>query len=542
MSFRNLIPKNMSQKINKIYLPILFAIVLIAGFFLGKALNKNPYQNYAHLLQTDNKLSRVVSYIENRYVDTISRNKLEEAAIPALLEELDPHSVYIPASEMQSVSEDMRGNFEGIGVMFTHQKDTSIITSVITGGPSNKVGVLAGDRIIMVNDSLIAGQNISSNDIMGMLKGEKGTKVKISIERKNVPELIEVEIIRDEIPLYSVDVSYMINDEIGYIKINRFAETTYKEFVQGVKKLKKHNIKKLVLDLRGNTGGYMIAATNIVDQFLDEGKLIVYTQGKASPRQEIFSTARGVCKDIDLIVLQDEFAASASEILAGAIQDNDRGIIIGRRSFGKGLVQEPYQLSDGSVIRLTIARYYTPTGRSIQKPYGEDKSEYYNDINERYQHGEFSEADSIQFADSLKFVTPKGNIVYGGGGIMPDIFVPLDTTGYSRYYAETVRKGVLYNFAFEYVDENRNELIKYKNAKSINNYLESIDIFDQFVEFAEEKGVSKSAKGFDRSKHLVNTQLKANIARNIIDNDGFYPIIMEIDTTLKTAIKYFETN
>ena len=532
----------MSQKINKIYLPILFAIVLVSGILLGKALNKNPYQNYSHLLQADNKLSRIVSYIENRYVDTISRSKLEEAAIPALLEELDPHSVYIPASEMQSVSEDMRGNFEGIGVVFNHQTDTVIIISVITGGPSNKVGVLAGDRIIMVNDSLIAGQNISSNDIVGMLKGEKGTKVKISLERKNVPELIEIEIVRDEIPLYSVDVSYMINDEIGYIKINRFAETTFKEFVQGVKKLKKHNIKKLILDLRGNTGGYMIAATNIVNQFLDEGKLIVYTQGKASPRQEIFSTARGVCKDLEVVVLQDEFAASASEILAGAIQDNDRGIIIGRRSFGKGLVQEPYQLADGSVIRLTIARYYTPTGRSIQKPYGEDKTEYYNDLNERYQHGEFSEADSIQFADSLKFVTPEGKIVYGGGGIMPDIFVPIDTTRYSKYYAETIRKGVLYNFAFEYVDENRNELNKYKDAKAINNYLESIDIFSRFVEFAEEKGVSKSAKGFNRSKHLVNTQLKANIARNIIDNDGFYPIIMEIDTTLKTAIKYFETN
>jgi len=532
----------MSEKYNKIYLPILFAIILVTGIFLGKALNKNPYENYAHLVQSDNKLSRVVSYIENRYVDTVSRSKLEEAAIPALLEELDPHSVYIPASQMQSVNEDMRGNFEGIGVVFNHQTDTAIIISVITGGPSDKVGVLAGDRIIRVNDSLIAGQNIPSNDVVGMLKGEKGTKVKVSLERKNVPDLIEVEIIRDEIPLYSVDVSYMINDEIGYIKINRFAETTYDEFVEGVKKLKKDNIKKLILDLRGNTGGYMVAATNIVDQFLEAGKLIVYTEGKASPRQEIYSTARGVSKDLDIIVLQDEFAASASEILSGAIQDNDRGKIIGRRSFGKGLVQEPYQLSDGSVIRLTIARYYTPTGRSIQKPYSEDKLKYHNDLNERYQNGEFTQADSIHFVDSLKFVTPEGNVVYGGGGIMPDIFVPLDTTGYSRYFAEVVRKGVLYNFAFEYADKHRNQLVKFKDAKSINDYLESIDIFNQFVEFAEENGVSKSAKGFNKSKHLVNTRLKANIARNIIDNDGFYPIIQDIDTILKVAIEYFESN
>lgn len=532
----------MSRKINKIYLPIFFALVLISGIYLGKAFNKTHYRNYSNLVQVDTKLGRIISYIENRYVDTISRSKLEEAAIPALLEQLDPHSVYISADEMKSVSEDMRGNFDGIGVMFNHQTDTAIIVSVITGGPSNKVGVLAGDRIIKVNDTLIAGQHINSNDVVGMLKGKKGTKVKLSLKRKNVPELIDIEITRDKIPLYSVDVSYMINDEIGYIKINRFAETTFKEFVKGVKKLKKNNIKKLVLDLRGNTGGYMIAATNIVDQFFDKGKLIVYTHGKASPRQDIFSSAKGVCKDLELVILQDEFSASASEIFAGAIQDNDRGEIIGRRSFGKGLVQEPYQLSDGSVIRLTIARYYTPTGRCIQKPYGEDKTKYFNDLNERFLHGEFAEADSIKFADSLKFVTPGGNIVYGGGGIMPDIFVPLDTSGYSKYYAKIVRKGVLYNFAFKYVDKNRNALNKYKDAKSINNYLESINIFNKFIEFAEENGVSKSITGFNHSKHLVNIQLKAYIARNVLDNDGFYPIIMEIDTTLKTAIKYFETN
>jgi len=531
----------MSGKINKIYLPIFFALVLIAGFYLGKALTKNPYHDYAQLMQANNKLSRVASYIENRYVDTVSRSKLEEAAIPAMLEELDPHSVYIPAREMKSVNEDMRGNFEGIGVVFNHQTDTAIIISVISGGPSDKVGVLAGDRIMEVNDSLIAGQEIPSNDIVGMLKGEKGTKVKIGLKRESVPELIEVEIIRDEIPLYSVDVSYMIDDEIGYIKINRFAETTFQEFVKGVEKIKDQGVKKLILDLRGNTGGYMIAATNIVDQFLEAGKLIVYTEGKASPRQDIYSTARGTCKDLDLVILLDEFAASASEIVAGAIQDNDRGEIIGRRSFGKGLVQEPYQLSDGSVIRLTIARYYTPTGRSIQKHYGKDKTEYYNDLNERYKNGEFSVEDSIHFVDSLKYTTPKGNIVYGGGGIMPDIFVPLDTSGYSRYYAEVVRKGVLYNFAFQYVDEHRSTLIKYKDAKAIETYLESINIFDKFVKFAEDNEVLKSTKGFEKSKHLLSVQVKAAIARNLIDNDGFYPIIQEVDVTLNKAIEYFNT-
>lgn len=531
----------MSGKINRIYLPIFFALVLLGGFFLGRTLTRNPYYNYAQMVDANNKLGRVVSYIENRYVDTVSRNKLEEAAIPAMLEELDPHSVYIPASDMQEVSEDMRGNFEGIGVVFNHQTDTAIIISVISGGPSDKVGVLAGDRIIRVNDSLIAGQGIPSNDVVGMLKGEKGTKVKISLLRENVSDLIDVEIVRDKIPLYSVDVSYMIDDEIGFIKINRFAETTFKEFVKGAEKLKDQGAKKLILDLRGNQGGYMIAATNIVDQFLEAGKLIVYTQGKASPRQDIYATSRGICKDLELVILQDEFAASASEILAGAIQDNDRGTIIGRRSFGKGLVQEPYQLSDGSVIRLTIARYYTPTGRCIQKPYGEDKTEYYNDLNERFRNGEFSVEDSIHFVDSLKYTTPEGHVVYGGGGIMPDIFVPLDTTGYSRYYAEIIRKGVLYNFTFQYVDEHRSELLKYKDAKSIKNYLESINIFDKFLDFAEVNGVSRSTGGFDKSEKFLRTQVNANIARNLIDNDGFYPIIQEIDITLQKAIEFFKT-
>lgn len=530
----------MMKKMNKIYLPLLFAIILIAGLLLGKSLNRYPHQTYTQMYQSGGKLGRIIDYIETRYVDTVSRSNLVESAIPAMLEELDPHSIYIPAQEMKAVNEDMRGNFEGIGVVFNHQTDTAIIISVITGGPSDKVGVLPGDRIIMVNDSLIAGQNIPSNDVVGMLKGEKGTMVKVSLERKNVPELIDVEIIRDEIPLYSVDVSYMVDDEIGVIKINRFSETTFDEFLDGVKKLKKEGLKKLIIDLRGNTGGYMVAATNIVDQFLDAGKMIVYTQGKASPKQEIYSTSRGECKDMEVVVLIDEFSASASEIVAGAIQDNDRGTIIGRRSFGKGLVQEQYPLSDGSVIRLTIARYYTPTGRSIQKPYSDDKDDYYNDLLERYEHGEFSEADSIQFADSLKYTTPGGNIVYGGGGIMPDVFVPLDTTGFTKYYVETVRRGILYNFAFEYVDNNREYLSQYKDAKSINDYLDSINIFDTFVTYAEENGVPKSTKGFDHSKEIVKTRLKANIARNILDNDGYYPILGEIDKTLGIAIDYLK--
>ncbi|NOQ25280.1 MAG: PDZ domain-containing protein [Bacteroidales bacterium] len=532
----------MNKKLNKIYLPMFFAIVLVSGIFLGKALNDNPHINYAQLYRANNKLGVMIDYIETRYVDTISRSKLEEAAIPGILDELDPHSVYIPAKNIKAVNEDMRGNFEGIGVTFNKKRDTVVIMNVILGGPSHKVGVLAGDRIIMVDDSLIAGQNVPDDDIVGMLKGEKGTKVNVSVEREKGPKLIDFEIIRDKVPLYSVDVSYMIDDEIGFIKISRFSGTTYDEFIEGAEKLLDKGMKKLILDLRGNSGGYMVAATNIIDQFLEAGKMIVYTQGKSSPKQDTYSSAHGICKDIELIVLQDEFAASASEIVSGAIQDNDRGTIIGRRSFGKGLVQEPYQLSDGSVIRLTIARYYTPTGRCIQKPYSDNKKDYYNDLNERYQHGEFLEADSIQFADSLKYFTTEGNIVYGGGGIMPDIFVPLDTTGLSKYYAETVSKGMLYDFAFKYVDEKRVFFTQYEDATAINNYLESINIFDQFADYAEQNGVPKTTKGFSYSRHLVNTRLKAGIALNIIDKKGFYPIFKDVDVTLKVAISYFKEN
>ena len=531
-----------NTKINKIFLPIIFALILASGIFLGNRLGKNPRYNYSFLNYSKDNLSSVINYIETRYVDTINRKSLEESAIPALLEKLDPHSVYIPAKDMQSVNEDMQGNFEGIGVVFNLLTDTAIIIDVISGGPSDKVGILPGDRIIMVDDSLIAGQKLGSDQVVGMLKGMRGTKVNVAIQRKGISDLINFEITRDKIPLYSVDVAYMVNPEIGYIKINRFAQTTFQEFINGVEKLKKQNLKKLIVDLRGNTGGYINAAANIADQFLDEGKMIVYTQGKASPRSEIYSTSRGICKDIEVVILQDEWSASASEIVAGAIQDNDRGKIIGRRSFGKGLVQEEYSLSDGAVIRLTIARYYTPTGRSIQKPYSDDREEYYNDLNNRFEHGEFEQADSIHFSDSLKFITPGGNTVYGGGGIMPDIFVPIDTSGFTKYFALVVNKRLTYDFAFDYSDKNRDVLKQYKTAKELSNYLESQKIYDQFVNYAEYKGVPKNTNGINVSKKIINTQIKAYIARNIIDNEGFYPIIMEIDNTFSKAIEFFNSN
>jgi carboxyl-terminal processing protease len=530
------------NKINKIFLPLLFALILAAGIFLGNRLGKNPRYNYAFLNNSNDNLSSVINYIESRYVDTVNRKTLEESAIPALLEELDPHSVYIPASEMLSVNEDMQGNFDGIGVVFNLTTDTAIIIDVISGGPSDKLGILPGDRIIKVDDTLIAGQKLESDQVVSKLKGLRGTKVKVSIQRKGISDLIHFDITRDKIPLYSVDVAFMVSPEIGYIKINRFAQTTFEEFINGVQELKQQNLKKLIVDLRGNTGGYINAAANVADQFLDEGKMIVYTQGKASPRSEIYSTSSGICEDIDVVILQDEWSASASEILSGAIQDNDRGKIIGRRSFGKGLVQEEYPLSDGAVIRLTIARYYTPTGRSIQKPYSNNREEYFNDLNNRFEHGEFERADSIHFADSLKFKTPGGNIVYGGGGIMPDIFVPIDTSGFTKYFALVVNKRLTYDFSFNYSDKNRDILKKYKTAKDISAYLDSEKIFDQFVTYAEQNGVPRDTKGLDISKKIINTQIKAYIARNIIDNEGFYPIIMEIDNAFLEAVDYLSSN
>ncbi|MEA3318071.1 MAG: S41 family peptidase [Bacteroidota bacterium] len=521
----------------KYFLPIILSVVLILGMLLGKKIEEKSNPNTGFYNQ--NKLSSVLNYIDRRYVDTVNNNNLEEAAIPAMLKQLDPHSVYIPAKELEKVNEPLKGNFDGIGIMFNMQKDTVIVISTITGGPSERIGIMPGDRIIKVNDTIIAGVDISNSEVIGKLKGPRRTTVNVGIKRKNIDKLLFFDIVRDKIPLYSVDVSYMINNDIGYIKISRFASTTFEEFIDAVEKLKKKSVQKIIVDLRGNSGGFMNAATNIADQFLEQGKLIVYTEGKSSARNDVYSSSRGLCKDMDVAILIDEWSASASEILAGAIQDNDRGIIVGRRSFGKGLVQEQSQLSDGSAIRLTIARYFTPTGRCIQKPYENGTEDYFDDLNDRFENGEFSDADSIHFSDSLKFVTPEGDIVYGGGGIMPDIFVSIDTSGYSKYLAKISNKGLIYKFAFNYVDNNRDFLSNYKNYIEINNYLEKEKVFSQFVEYAESKGVSSNIKGYDKSKRLIKTQLKAYIARNIIDNEGFYPIIKEVDKTLLKCISIF---
>lgn len=524
------------NKKKDIFYPIALAVVLAIGILLGVSLKQAPDRTSLTVYPRTDKLSSILNYIENQYVDTVSMGDLVESTIPTMLKYLDPHSVYIPASELQKVNEPLDGGFDGIGISFNMPNDTIVVISIIPGGPSERVGLMAGDRIITVNDSLIAGKEINQNDVVSMLKGPTGTKVTVGVLRTGLNELLSFEITRDKIPIYSIDVSFMLNEEIGYVKISRFARTTYSEFVDAVDKLQSLEMKKIIIDLRGNTGGYMDAATNITNEFLPEGNLIVYTQGKARPRQNIYSNAKGRCLNTPVAIIIDEFSASASEILAGALQDNDRGIVTGRRSFGKGLVQEQVLFSDGSALRLTIARYYTPTGRSIQKPYQAGSDDYFYDISNRFLHGEFQEKDSIQMQDSLKFTTPGGRTVYGGGGIMPDFFIPFDTLGVTPYFNQVSRRNLIYQFAYGFIDKHRREMISMKDYKSIEQYIDNQNIMVLFTDYAKNRGVKPILSDISISKLIIETQIKAYIARGIIDNQGFFPIISRIDNTLLRTI------
>jgi carboxyl-terminal processing protease len=519
-----------------IYLPLLLAGVLIIGIFAGIELTKYR-QNSLMLYPKSDLFNNVLKYIEDEYVDTVSAHKLSEKAIVAMLKDLDPHSVYIPSEELQDVNEPLEGNFSGIGIQFNMQNDTIIVINTIPNGPSARVGLMAGDRIVKVNDSIVAGKKIPSDNIVKKLKGPRGTKVKVTIIRPGQKKELPYEIIRDRIPLYSVDAAYMIDNNTAYIKINQFSRTTLDEFITAVSKLRPQGMNSIILDLRGNGGGYLEAAIGLADQFLDKDKLIVYTEGRAKPRSNSYATASGICQTDKLVVLIDEFSASASEIVAGAIQDNDRGVVVGRRSFGKGLVQEQMPLSDGSALRLTIARYYTPTGRCIQKSYSKGVDDYYHEMYSRFERGELEVKDSIKFNDSLKYTTPKGKIVYGGGGIMPDVFIPLDTTGYTRYFAEVRDLGLIYKYAFDYSDKHRNNLRTHKSYSEMDKYLENEHVFDDFINYAEKMGVKKNPAQLSKSREQLQVQLKAYIVRNFFDNEGFYPVISKIDNTLTQAVE-----
>jgi carboxyl-terminal processing protease len=533
-----------SSKINnskfKIYTPIVLALVLAAGIFIGSRISSNSDSNNFIFRKDPNKMDLLLDLIENNYVDTISRENLIEQSIPILLEHLDPHSTYIPAQDLKAVSEPLEGNFEGIGVQFNLLNDTVFIINTVSGGPSEKVGVKAGDKIVTINDSLFVGKKITSEMVIKKLKGEKDTKVKIGVKRYGFKDLLSFTITRDKIPLYSVDVAYMVDKITGYIKISTFGRTTHDEFLNAVSKLKKLGMQKMVLDLRSNGGGYMDAAIKIADEFLPDGQLIVYYEGKARPRADYPATSNGVFEKGDLSVLIDSWSASASEIVAGAIQDNDRGTIIGRRSFGKGLVQEPTFFRDGSAVRLTIARYYTPTGRSIQKAYNKGGVDYDQELLSRLEHGEFENADSTKFSDSLKFVTKKGKVVYGGGGIMPDVFVPLDTVAYTKLYRELARKAVIYNYALSFTEQNRPVLEKFTDYKQIVNFLNSKNAFPSFLQYASKIGINPTIQDMAKSQKIIKTYFYAYICRNILDNNGFYPVIKDVDTELLKAIEVLE--
>jgi carboxyl-terminal processing protease len=485
-----------------------------------------------------NKINETLDIISRNYVDTVDISRLSESAVNKIISELDPHSYYVPASETESAHEDLEDSFSGIGIQFNMPFDTILVISVISGGPAEKAGLMPFDRIITVNDSVVAGREISTTKIMRMLRGPKDSKVRLGIQRGNAEKLTEFELTRGDIPNYSVDVSYKMTDDIGYIKITKFSRSTYREFLTSIAKLKQEGAKGFIVDLRDNPGGYMESAINVINEFLPKGRLIVYMEGHTYSRTDSYSNGKGTCQDVPLVVLINELSGSASEIFSGAIQDNDRGTIIGRRSYGKGLVQTKLDLSDKSEIFLTIARYYTPSGRCIQKEYELGKSEEYShDLNIRFMHGEFYSADSIKMNESLEFKTSGGRTVYGGGGIMPDIFIPRDTIGITSYYVSIVETGVLYQFSLTYSDKNYDRLNSFGDYHELYEYLKQQPLIDEFADFAASKGIKKRPTLINISKKLIETQLHAFIVRNFFDYEGFYPIILKDDQTIKTAIE-----
>ena len=524
-------------------LPLFFALALALGvgigyFFTFRDGLSSAVPSY-HRGGSPNKINNLLDYIVMQYVDTVNRGQLENRTILAMLKSLDPHSDFIPAEDFSAVNEPLEGKFDGIGVEFNILNDTVRVVTPIIGGPSEKLGIKAGDRIISVNGKPIAGVKITNKQVFEKLRGTSGTTVNVGIVRSGIKDVLNFTITRGKIPIYSIDVAYMISNDIGFIKISRFASTTYDEYIEAFNTLSKKGMKKLILDLRGNGGGFLRSAVDLSDEFLMKGLQIVYTEGKAHPKKIYRASSKGGFEDDPLVVLIDEGSASASEIVAGALQDNDRATIIGRRSFGKGLVQDQVDLPDGSAIRLTIARYYTPTGRSIQKPYDKSLDEYYSDEYDRFRHGELYNADSIRLDTTQRFRTPEGKIVYGGGGIVPDIFVPLDTVKFSATVNKLYYSGKLNAFAFEYADRNRAALMKqYKDAsdytKNFNIGPREMTAMRNFLSDKEPKViVSINDQGLSQI-------LRALIGRNLFDRDAYYPILNTNDNAILKAIEVLE--
>lgn len=532
----------MSTRNSSRFTPVIIAISVVIGILIGTFYAKHFAGNRLGIINgSSNKLNALLRIVDDQYVDTVNMAKLVEKAMPQILAELDPHSTYIPAQNLEEVNSELEGSFSGIGIQFTIQNDTIHVNSVIQGGPSEKVGLMAGDRIVTVNDSLFVGKKVTNEKAMRTLKGPKGSQVKLGVKRATEKKLLTFNITRGDIPQNTIDAAYMLDNNLGYIQVSKFGRTTHVELLNAIAVLSHKNCKGLIIDLRGNTGGYMEAAVRMVNEFLPEGKLIVYTQGRKYPRTDEFANGTGSCQKMPLVVLIDEGSASASEIFTGAIQDNDRGTVIGRRSFGKGLVQQPIDFSDGSAIRLTIARYYTPSGRCIQRPYesGKDKN-YEMDWLTRYEHGEYFSKDSIKLNENLRYSTGLGRPVYGGGGIMPDVFVPQDTTGVTSYLTEVLSKGLTIQFTFHYTDSNRDKLKQYDTEESLLNYLSKQGIVEQFIRYADSKGIKRRNILIQKSYKLLEKNLYGNIIYNMLGKEAYIKYFNTSDPTVKKAIEILE--
>lgn len=525
-----------------VWMPLLLAVVLVVGMLVGMRLQSaSPAVMVQTAGETDGlltgqgRLEELIRYIEAKYVDPVDRERLIRQAIERLLADLDPHSTYIPAEDLREINEQMEGNFDGIGVEFMLIDDTIVVIAPLAGGPAEAAGIMAGDKLVMIGDSTVAGKQLASRDITSLLRGEKGTQVEVGIRRGNRRELLRFTLTRDKIPMHSVDVAYMLDEQTGYIKINRFSATTYEEFAQALERLvEKEGMQDLVLDLRHNPGGYLQQATNLLSQlFVDKGKLMVYTEGRAVSRTDYVTSGRAFFPVQDVVVLIDEGSASASEIVAGAIQDSDRGVVIGRRSFGKGLVQEQYPLRDGSALRLTVARYYTPSGRSIQKPYDNDFA-YEEDLDQRLASGELAGNGKVALPDSTRYFTANGHVVYGGGGIIPDIFVPIDTSLYNSDYLQL--RQYLPNFVFRHLEAHRAEFDRYDRTRFQNQYRVDDNLLEEYLAYARRQGGPTTAL----NGHLRNDlrwALKARLGKQLFDDQMFYAIWNQQDKMILRALE-----
>ena len=530
------------NKTNRL-MPLFMAICVVVGILIGTFYANHFSGNRLNIINTSgNKLNNLLHIIDDQYVDTVNMNDLVEKAMPQILSELDPHSVYISSKDVQSANDDLSSSFSGVGIEFTIRQDTIHVQNVISNGPAEKAGVIAGDKIVSIDDKPFVGKIVTTTESMRRLKGPKDTKVKLGLLGYKAKKVRYVTVTRGEIPQKSISATYMLDSKTGYIKIKKFAENTYPELLISLAQLSQNNLQNLVIDLRGNLGGYMASAVQIANEFLPKNRLIVYMEGRRSPRQDFMSDGKGSYQHIPLVILIDEASASSSEIVSGAIQDNDRGTIIGRRSFGKGLVQKPLSFRDGSMIRLTTARYYTPSGRCIQKPYssGADK-DYEEDLLNRYQHGEYFSQDSIKHSGK-KYHTKNGRIVYGGGGITPDIFVPEDTLGITSYYKEAAISGLILQFAFEYTDENRAKLTELGNYNAITKHLTKQNIVDKFATYADKNGLKRRNLMIKKSHKLLERYIVSRIVYNILDENAWTQYLNQDDPTVSKAMDIFRKN